>query len=1004
MTDMQPQQQAAILRAIAASSLGHFSPVDRQQAFQTLTELKSYSGRLPWAIQALLAHEHVYQDSNGNSNNTYPITTTTKLLALEIMTDFLNKGGYNTANEQERIQLRTAVLEASRMLALPVSSSNPPNASSLGESRILGKKLAVVLEGLVVRDFPQRWTTFTTQVFTPLSEGGLWCDTQALTDPTVLQQQQTTVSICLECLKLIAEDCTDSDYNAKISTQRRNDVLIGLNEVKHDFLPRLFSILQQYPTLVQIKTTLHNMHQYILEHPNNPLAPEERAQYEAQLKMRDSLGQLMSDTLVTLTRFGTSMPINWMWGSGPSSGNTTAQEPEHDFVAAFLHLLRERDSAIQIRAAECLEELTVRGKLEYKQWMRLLVELPVAVGEANRMAPAHLELEQAVERIRNPSSSDPPTDPWAAQLPFHKILTKMMAVVVSAHMTHIVNKKGFLDGKGQDFQTLQSYLNMLVEILQHPSGRIATEQITLWSMIVRDPQVARSPVFQPHAAAVLACYMKQLVRIPWEQVEDEAIPNYQIYEASFDDEDDYINWMSDTRSRSNLIFKFIGSTAPATAAEVLKERVQTLLANHGNGQPLNALDPSNNEVTPKSEACIQLEALYQPMDNVLSGIPSWTLDDSSTPPKEQRQVQEIRSRTRAALSAMVQSIIQWNPEYLWLRFRRAAILETLKYYWKHEPSTLLQAVSSLIGYIGLKDEWVSSTVQASNATDGEGMSAETVSLKKKSGVALVAIAKLAPHHLVPWLNELSTTTSNLLSSQGLIPLNQMHLYEFLTCVASAVEDSAARAGFIATVLSSPLEILQSSELQQQIASPAALMSALGITQSSNASQATNADFVRSVYQAYVRIFTSLNRLLSVGKRCNEAARKRGAGGIGGVKAVNGSAAGHFIDEGPLSLQDLAINDPFAPLWPQILPSLIKLTTAVLGIWRPEHQAVLLRNAYQRYALAISDDEVFSIKNYDKGSGGVFGEGGTAGSIVSGTDRRDVNLVPKWSGWLSELRK
>jgi hypothetical protein len=75
------------------------------------------------------------------------------------------------------------------------------------ENRILAKKLAVILEGLVIRDFPQRWTTFTTDVFAPLSNGGLWYNEPG----TAAIQQLTGVKICLECLKLVAEDCTDSD-------------------------------------------------------------------------------------------------------------------------------------------------------------------------------------------------------------------------------------------------------------------------------------------------------------------------------------------------------------------------------------------------------------------------------------------------------------------------------------------------------------------------------------------------------------------------------------------------------------------------------------------------------------------------------------------------------------------------------------------------------------------------------------------------------------------------
>ena len=389
-----------------------------------------------------------------------------------------------------------------------------------------------------------------------------------------------------------------------------------------------------------------------------------------------------------------------------------------------------------------------------------------------------------------------------------------------------------------------------------------------------------------------------------------------------------------------------------------------------------------------------------------TGIPPWTLDDQNSPPKDQSDYVQIRNRTRAALAEFCQKLVSWNPEYLWLRFRRASLLECLKYYWKYEPSTLLQGVDSLIRYIGLADEWNVPNSNTNNNTTMDGlarMSGETIGLKKKSGVSLVAIAKHVPEHLVPWLTELSTATSSLLSSPGLIPLNQMQLYEFLTCVASAVEDPVARAGFIASVLANPLETLQSTQVQQQIASTEALMGALGITLvGENPQNATNADHVRAVTRSYNTCFTALNRLLSVGKRCNEAARKRGAGI--GRPSVPGSSGPHmFVDEGPVSLQDLAVLDPFCPLWPQILPSLISLTNAVLSIWRPEHQARLLRNSMQRYALAISDDEAYISKNHDKASGGVFGEGGTAGSVVRGTDRRDTNLVPKWSGWLNELR-
>ena len=238
-------------------------------------------------------------------------------------------------------------------------------------------------------------------------------------------------------------------------------------------------------------------------------------------------------------------------------------------------------------------------------------------------------------------------------------------------------------------------------------------------------------------------------------------------------------------------------------------------------------------------------------------------------------------------------------------------------------------------------------------------------------------------------------------------MNQMHLYEFLSCVATAVDDPAVRANFVGNVLSSPMETLESAEVQQQISSEQSLLRAFGVLQAGEDPSSVNDwNTVKQITANYNRLFMALNRLLSVGKRCSEAARKQG-GGLTGIRADSSTMAvpgmHNFPDEGPLSTQTLALTDPFAPLWIRILPYILKIYEATLGVWRPENQSVLLRHQYQKYVYAISDDEAFLSKNHSKTSGGVFGEGGTAGSVVSGVDRRDNNLLPRWSGWFNELR-
>lgn len=318
----------------------------------------------------------------------------------------------------------------------------------------------------------------------------------------------------------------------------------------------------------------------------------------------------------------------------------------------------------------------------------------------------------------------------------------------------------------------------------------------------------------------------------------------------------------------------------------------------------------------------------------------------------------------------------------------------------------MPAIETLFGYLSAPDEWRAH----SPADNGQGefnLSGETIGLRKKSGVALVSISKNVPQHLVPWLTQLSEATNRLLSSHELLPMTEMHLYEFLSCVATAVEDPVARSNFVANVLTNSLNILESPDIAQSISSVDNLLASIGVTNSADLqSSVTDPATVKAVTDKYCRLFSSVNQLLSVGKRCHEAARRQYKNFIP-LQDLDVTVADlkptHFPDEGPMSLRDLSINDPFAPLAQRILPIVTQILDVTLGIWHPDKQATLLQNPISRYVLAISDDEAYLSQKHDSKNGGVFGEGGTAGSVVAGVDRRAQNLVPKWSGWLNELR-
>ena len=985
------QQEAIILRAIVVSSSATFqgqiiSSQDRQQAFRVLRDFKAFPGRIPLCLKWI----NTTSNSINGANVTKDEEVATKLFACEQIQEFC-KAKYIQLPEQERLQVRNAILTASRTLA---TSSTTVVADT--SSRILSNKFASLLAAIVVRDFPQRWTTCIEDLF-----GSLWV------------AGTLGIKMCLEIFKLVAEDCTDSDFNAKISTKRRNDVLIGLNEVSSQFLPYLFGALEQISQLQQAKIQLHQMHEYLLQNRQSiqQMTPDQQQAYKAQADIVQSTGMVIVDTLTTLEHFCRSMPLEWI--IPPESYSTTIgapdPKPKQDFAAALFFLMREPTENIQIAALGCLEQLCLRGKLSYKQWMQWMEEFPNGIQQANNQ----LDAEQQYQKVKcqvgggghvSDYDGSDPMNQLVARYEFHRSLSRTLATLLNSHIAHIAVYKYILKQEGKEYHAFFNFLRLLVDMCKHPSGRIAWEQMNLWIALLRDPQLSKSKVLQTFVAELVDSYINHMPRLRWEDVDEQTHPQYKLIEAAWDDLDDYESWLGDYRSKASQLYKLFGNYAPDIASVTVCNRLKGLLEAHGNGEPRDHLDPNSQQLTQANEAVRQLEGIIQPIDNTLFGIPAWAIVRPAGETSGNREV--VRAQAQPALSELANMIVSWNPTYLWLRFRRAQLLDALKSYWENEPSTLLQGIDSLLKYIGVADEWATDAVEADGTKRTSG---ETIGLRKKASMALVSVGRKVPHHLVQWLSQLGDAAQALLASPDLNSTNRMHVYEFLSSVATAVEDPTQRANFVATILSEALSVLKSQEAQEAIGSLEGFLSSVGVTQAGpSPPSVTDISNAKAVTSRFQRLFSAFNQLHSVGKRCHEAAKKRPNGGVPKTSitlgaAFNNSSNNTFPDEGPVSLQDLALDDPFIPLWSQILPDLLKVTDAILRIWRPEQQAILLRNPVQRYALAISDDEAYLAKKQDNNDGGVFGEGGTAGSVIPGTDRRELNLAPRWSAWFNEFR-
>lgn len=377
------------------------------------------------------------------------------------------------------------------------------------------------------------------------------------------------------------------------------------------------------------------------------MTPDESAAYQTQSNLQFQTGRLLADALETMKYFCRSMPLDWMLGNtgaacNPKNAISNNGGHQLDFIAALLHLLRERTENVQILAVECLEQITLRGKLEFNQWFRLISELPAAIAEANQQFQAefneHMPVKQALQSGSGQVTPPNPNEALTLQLDFHRALSRLLSALLSSYIAHITNDKQILSGSGDHYDRFSAFIRLVVDMLHHPSGRVLSEQVNTWTTLQKDPQIAKSKILRPYTQEVITCYMDKMARIRWDDVDNQVHPQASLMEASWDDEEEYDNWMADFRSKSNLLYKFMAHNDPQVAASTIAARVQAVLQTHGTGEPINHVDPTNNQLTPKSDAVMQLEGLHQPLDNILGGLPAWSLSNDANSDSERMQV------------------------------------------------------------------------------------------------------------------------------------------------------------------------------------------------------------------------------------------------------------------------------------------------------------------------------------------------------------------------------
>ena len=230
-----PPQTSLLLRAIAISAgILQLDSYARHEAYEFLQRFQrdassttSDPASIRLCLQILLAPAAPHKNQNSFNNNNssgssssssssdiinihstggllvvdnVDVTASAKLFVLLVIRKYVQLQ-YASLSMVDAQMLRSAIVEAAKLTALE-------SAENWSEMKLIGSKLSELLSDLASRDFPQRWTNFWDELYNQV-----WLADLNVTDSTCAGAQ-----ICMECISVLTEDCTDSDFNSKVSS------------------------------------------------------------------------------------------------------------------------------------------------------------------------------------------------------------------------------------------------------------------------------------------------------------------------------------------------------------------------------------------------------------------------------------------------------------------------------------------------------------------------------------------------------------------------------------------------------------------------------------------------------------------------------------------------------------------------------------------------------------------------------------------------------------------
>eukprot|EP00611_Tribonema_gayanum_P015397 TRINITY_DN2722_c0_g1_i2.p1 TRINITY_DN2722_c0_g1~~TRINITY_DN2722_c0_g1_i2.p1 ORF type:complete len:1027 (-),score=317.33 TRINITY_DN2722_c0_g1_i2:1457-4537(-) len=802
----------------------------------------------------------------------------------------------------------------------------------LSEASFVKEKVAALAAEVAERDYPEKWPTFVQDMVMAVRIG------------------PTQAELALMALTGVIQDCQDSDFQSRLASKRRNDITQALNTALPDLLRMLQAFMSHH--YAQLRT----------------LSGQGGAAATSPALAMNVV--VLNRALVLLQNLVPWTPVDQLASS------------EHDFVGDLLTLIAEPHTMFE--ALGCMKVICYSKGLTLQLFGRLLDQLPAVCLRASQRVEESLAVtSNAVVAGAMGRQSVGSQLYRTLQLRVEvasclsELLHHNMAALLGGTHGAAVKAEALTPGNPLHERIAHGF-DLLLQVLQQPSYRVLLPALPLLQAWTKEDAVCALPFMSKAVPTLLQVCLSKMPRPRWDE-EEQAFVGDAVASEEFDDIEIF-NREAFMMLRNGLVgaFRALAAHHPAEVVAFMRTMLEALFASYGaisTSEGVGDVLDGEGQLTKEAAAYRHMEAYTFALVQIAEGVPEWAMhtDNQALPPAQL----DVAARTSAAASGILEGLLNWRPAHAILATIQLQMLHGCIRFLRFRPNMLLQYLERCFEALTFKTRASAAYDVRMGEDDSMELSAQVALVRKTASAGCINLARALPDVLVQIFPDLCIKVKQLLDTGTLTELQKQQLYEMIVITVNAVPDTATRRAFVTDICATAVAAWSGQDTAAAVATPQAFLHVLGVDAPEGP---TNPAVVKSGWAVYTSFTSMLGTFLAVSKRVRPDDEARAT--MDHTLYVQGQA---------LSPEAVLAANPFAQIWPQILPNLLSFIRTLHLIWEPATRNMLAKHPYGQAVLGLPKEEQAKC----------IITCGLPETQPNSASRRDLRM--KWATWLSQLR-